>query len=592
MSIPISLKWGKVSHNDKLSIEPGTSAHDFKIQIQLLTGVPIDRQKLLCPKAWKGALKDDDAIPQNIKIPKGKTSIVVTLIGTADAMVEKSADERPRFEEDMTPEEVWKATRSKNVKNGSEEEEGDVVDIAALQKDAGMDRDDGKMEMYQYDRLVTGLPQRQINDMLVSRKNMKGDKKTAANGSDDNANNELEDTAPSSSKPLLGELAMTMGMELRRAYINSLAVLPDGTIVSGLDDGHVQLWRRGQLAKDVRHPSDKVDHVLAFPSANPTNANDPSFVTAGDGSICLWSNVGEHMMYFPSYPGTSPASIVVGSVGNTTYLAACFRITRQVDPNQFRLAPQNEAERQRREFAEAREQMIQDQLLRATKFIKFWFYNGSPDAAVREEIMAPNMLEETTAPVTKLLDMDGRLVCGDAWGGIRIFELSQTTEANSGAPISRQQRSLLQFRGFSIACMEQVDELLLAVSIQPEQSTEILTSAIPLDATTPRGIYIVDIEKGLIKAVLDAHTDTVQCICRLPDGILSAGGKMDATVRFWDPLAEVKDSDSSNEVKVVTEAKVMKQPGYVFGIKVLPDSKGSDVYAIAAARYNVIKIVI
>ena len=49
---------------------------------------------------------------------------------------------------------------------------------------------------------------------------------------------------------------------------------------------------------------------------------------------------------------------------------------------------------------------------------------------------------------------------------------------------------------------------------------------------------------------------------------------------------------SGEEVKVLIDAQILKQPGYVFDLKVLPDSNGSNVYGIAAARYNVIKIVI
>lgn len=97
---------------------------------------------------------------------------------------------------------------------------------------------------------------------------------------------------------------------------------------------------------------------------------------------------------------------------------------------------------------------------------------------------------------------------------------------------------------------------------------------------------------------MDAHSDTVRSMCPLPDGsIMSAGGKMDATVRVWDdPLASTTNKNSvsndDEEAKIVTEARVMKEPGYVFDLKVLPDSRGSNAYAIAAARYNVVKIVI
>ena len=580
MSIPVSLKWGKTTFNDQLSIQTGSSARTFKTEVHNLTGVPIDRQKLLYPKAWKGALKDDDNLPDNIKLPKGKTSIVVTLLGSAESLVEKPLEERPRFAEDMTAEEIWKATKASQKDDN--EEDHDNVDIVALQKEAGMDRDDGKMERYQYNRLVTGLPQHQIDDMLASRK------------TEDSDNDSEQST---SAKPLLGEVAMTMGMELRRAYINSLAVLKDGTLISGLDDGHVQIWRRGQLVKDARHFGAKVDHVLPFPSST---VNDPSFVTAGDGSISLWNEEGNHLMQFRSYPGTTPASIAVGSVlgggGTTKYLATCFRITREVDPNQFRLVPQNEAERQRREADEAQEHSIQAQLARTSSIVKVWFYDGNRISGVEDAVGIASTSEDDTASITNLLAMDstGQLVCADSWGGIRAFEWTQESTVLNSTSLSRRQCAFMQFRDSSIACMEQLDEDLLAVSIQPEQNGGVLPSAFTFTVTRPRAVYIVDITTSTMKVVLDAHNDTVQCLCRLSDGgLLTAGGKMDATVKVWDTLQPtVDESNSGDEIQVLTEAKTMKEPGYVFDLKVLPDSKGSGVYAIAAARYNVIKIVI
>lgn len=347
--VPITLKWGKISHT--IDLKPGSSAADFKLSVQSLTGVPVHRQKLLCPKVWRGALKDGDALPEYITHAKGSKPIVVTLIGNADTLVEVKEEERPKFAEDMTPEELWKATRS----NGATGEDGDIIDIPALQKEPGMERDDGKMEVYEYNRLVTGLPQHQIDDILIERRR----EAEAACGENQDA-----------SVTLKGEVAMTLGLELRRAYVNSLAVLRNGTIVSGLDDGHVQLWRRGMLVKDARHTSGRVDLVHPFPLADSVDpgSGDPSFVSAGDGSICLWTEDGNELMSFGSFPGTTPASIAVGTTaGSRTYLAACFRVSRQVDHNQFRLLPQNEAERRRRETAEVQERMIQEELMRASR---------------------------------------------------------------------------------------------------------------------------------------------------------------------------------------------------------------------------------
>ena len=193
--------------------------------------------------------------------------------------------------------------------------------------------------------------------------------------------------------------------------------------------------------------------------------------------------------------------------------------------------------------------------------------------------------------------MNGQLVCGDVQGGIRIdYDWVQNAQSDNTLSISRLQYSLMQFRGSSIACMGQLDEHLLALSIQPFEDSRVLPSALSLPVTSPRGVYILDTKESSIKAILDAHRDTVTCMCSLPDGgLLSAGGKMDATVRVWDSVAasngDINDG-AGEEVKIFQEARIMKQPGYVFDLQVLPDSNGSGVYAISAARYNVIKIVI
>ena len=116
--------------------------------------------------------------------------------------------------------------------------------------------------MYSYSRLVTGLPQRQMEDLLKQRKQK------------DNT--------------LLGKVVMTMGLELRRAYVNDMTVLPNGTLVSVLDDGHVQLWKNGAVEEDVIHDGNAdlggVDSVVTLGTA--------SFVTAGRGSMRLWNRYG------------------------------------------------------------------------------------------------------------------------------------------------------------------------------------------------------------------------------------------------------------------------------------------------------------
>lgn len=68
---------------------------------------------------------------------------------------------------------------------------------------------------------------------------------------------------------------------------------------------------------------------------------------------------------------------------------------------------------------------------------------------------------------------------------------------------------------------------------------------------------------------------------------------MDAKVCLWESNVIADAIQDGDETKTLKEAKKMKEPGYVFDLKVLPDSDPtSKVFAIAGARYNVIKIVI
>jgi len=586
MSKPIILKWGKQSLS--LTIHRGMPGSDLKHQIYALTNVPPTRQKILCPKLWKGALKDTDVIATDVDSIPNNTKI--TLIGTADTLVEKSMEERPRFVEDMTDEEIWKLKQNSRGVN-DDDTDGPIIDIIALQKEHGMDRGDGKMEMYEYNRLVTGLPQHQIEDMLLQRMQKEGGEKDPTNSVRDTNTTELK-----------GEIAMTMGLQLRRAYVNSIGVLDTGTLISGLDDGHVQFWRRGEMVKDARHTGGCVDEVVIFPSSGGSagSGGRPAFATAGDGSICLWTQDGNHIASLSCFPGTTVASMTVGSITSDeeedrVYLAACFRITRQTDPNQFRLPPQNESERRRREAAEMQEQMIQNQLLDVTRQVKVWMYDASENnngrVAFREELVVPNATNamERTTSTTKLADLAGNLVCGDE-AGLQIFDATRDRRF--------QRKMALQFQYLcDIDCMEPLHGDYLAVSVSRKSTEEISvpSSAVRLQMPTSRGIYIVDTSGAIVRAVLDGHRDRVTCIRPLPDGrLLTAGGKFDATVQLWnsETLTKVTKRDEDDEIKILTEPKQMKKPGYVFDLKVLPDNNGSAVFAIAAARYNTINILI
>lgn len=134
----------------------------------------------------------------------------------------------------MTPEELQAEQRAQAQATAA----GSIGMIPALQLPPNH-RDDRKQEMFAYNRLVKGLPQRQIEQELVARSKQQKD-------------------------CLLGKVAMTLGMELRRAYVNDLAVLSTESapvtclaVLSGANDdnnnsailavgdsaGGLRLWR-------------------------------------------------------------------------------------------------------------------------------------------------------------------------------------------------------------------------------------------------------------------------------------------------------------------------------------------------------------
>jgi ubiquitin carboxyl-terminal hydrolase 14 len=93
-----SLKWGK----EKLALEinTGSSVEELKVLILGLTGVPTERQKLTCPKAWKGQLADGT----DLASCKFKDGLTIMLIGTAETVAAQTKEFF--FVEDMKEEEV------------------------------------------------------------------------------------------------------------------------------------------------------------------------------------------------------------------------------------------------------------------------------------------------------------------------------------------------------------------------------------------------------------------------------------------------------------------------------------------------------
>jgi WD40 repeat protein len=551
--IPVTLKWSKQSF--QLEIDKSESAIKFKEKVATSTGVPVERQKLL-GKGWKGPLQDDFNLAE---ITKAK--LIVTLLGSAETLAEPG--KKRTFLEDLSPEQLA-ADEQARLAEAMADAEGM---IAALQQPPHL-RDDGKQEAYQYNRVVTGLPQRQIEDLL--RKQRK------------------EST-------LIGEVAMTLGLALRRAYVNDLAVLKDGTCVTASDDGHVQLWKHAALEYDVVHGGNDggVDSVVALRHPNI------AFGTGGRGCVRLWTSEAVEVLALPmQILGTSPDSLISLDLGQeVTCLAARFKITQQVNPHQFRLPPQDEQGRQRRAQAEAQEAAIWENLDRVSRSVQVWFSVGGT-TELRSIVLEPRD-SSGSAPVTSLQVLPGssgdscRLLVGDTSGGIRIWHARRV-----GGAIRFEQQQIVQLvppssQACSIVCMELLKDGLVLVStntLSGASSTAHLSGATEVDIPVARAVHVMQFQDApSVQTTLDGHKDVVTCIKALPNGdILTGGGKMDATLQLW------TNSQLKPQTEVQTESsKTLSDVGYIFGLAVLPDTKpGSEHFAVAAARYNVIKIVL
>ncbi|CAB9508530.1 ubiquitin thiolesterase activity [Seminavis robusta] len=587
-SFPVTLKWNKKTF--PLAINLGETATDFKQRVQAQTGVPLERQKLTAKKAWKGILKDTEVLDADtIKNPQ--TPLLVTLIGSAETLSEPT--QKTTFLEDLTPEDLQKA-QDMQAQAAMADAQGM---IQALQLPPHL-RDDHKQELYQYNRLVTGLPQRQIEQELKC-----------------NGNTTLQ-----------GKVAMNLGLELRRAYVNDLAVLPNGSLISALDDGHVQLWKHASQEHDVVHNQvSNEDREVNSVVALQRRAGSPvAFATAGRGCLQLWTEDADPIATLPSaMPGTSPASLVCvfGSASNSssnsgsshqvTCLATRFQITRQSNALQFRLPPQNETERQRRALTEAQERAIQESLGKSARSVQVWYSMGETAAkpTLQTQILEPPVGPERSAPITCLavLRQDDNhstkvLVAGDSSGGLRLWGVQEA----SGS-LQFQHLGLFQLTSpCSVVCMEPLQNGRLAVSTDVSDNSSELEDAFPLHTQTSRAVHILDISKvhenqhPCIQSTLTGHTkDAVICMCQLPNGdLVTGGGKLDATLQLWsgsqllDP--NVSESGEAASLSVQAQAtKTLTDVGYVFALEVLPDAKDdSNYFALAAGRYNTVKIII
>mmetsp|Transcript_665 Transcript_665/g.1196 ORF Transcript_665/g.1196 Transcript_665/m.1196 type:complete len:619 (+) Transcript_665:38-1894(+) len=612
-SIPATLKWGKQLFPG-LVLHPGSCGDVLKQEIYVLTGVPIERQRVMCRGAWQGALKDGAVINELLTLSSGQSELTVMLIGTAEAAPAKPPEET-KFVEDLSAEEVAAAAAAAAAAE-LEAAEGLIIALQRLPAE----RNDKKKEMYKYNHFVTGLPQRQIEDMLQLRRER-----------------------GSGTRSMLGECAMTLGVELG-PYVNEVSVLHDGTLVSVTEDGHVKLWRHGVQVRDTVHrmpeaiesaglgPSGGITCLAPVP---PPAEHGVAFATGGNACIKLWTVNGDcvQTLMAPIFPGvgqnvvsTTPTNLVAMQFGasGASCLAATFRNSRELDPHAFHLVPQNAEEQRRRAQAELEETQLRQKLAQLVRSVQVWaLQEGAREADftnLQTWVLYPGD-DAMAAPITALAAMPDSaefetrsLVCGDAAGGLRFW-----SKHSGSADESWQQLGLLQLclgsdastgasSYLSVVCMVPLvaeSRNLLAVSTEARSSLGIagrqhLPGAVELHVPSACVVSVVDVAAHALVAVLNAHQDTVHCMCALPDGgLATGGGKRDATVRVWESsqfrsMTETAggESGAASATPVLSEAAAkLKEPGYVFALTALPDAKpGSGLFALAAARYNVVKI--
>ena len=79
MSLKLTIKWGK-KKVENVTLDVQSDVATFKATIYSLTGVPTNRQKLLCRKSWKGQLKDEMKFSE-MKNVNEKMKIIILYTG-------------------------------------------------------------------------------------------------------------------------------------------------------------------------------------------------------------------------------------------------------------------------------------------------------------------------------------------------------------------------------------------------------------------------------------------------------------------------------------------------------------------------------
>jgi hypothetical protein len=153
----VEVKWGKEKLSLNVDLSAGASA--LNTQLLALTGVPVDRQKVMGgKKAWKGMLKTDAMVGELQEAAK------LVLIGSAIELVEPEGLAGLGIHDafDIEAEKLaLEAVHAEHAEVALEQAEGLIHCIQKLPLDRA-ECDNSRTEPFAYSRLAHGYPQSKV----------------------------------------------------------------------------------------------------------------------------------------------------------------------------------------------------------------------------------------------------------------------------------------------------------------------------------------------------------------------------------------------------------------------------------------------
>jgi len=317
----------------------------------------------------------------------------------------------------------------------------------------------------------------------------------------------------------------------------------------------------------------------------PQNEYKVAIASGGNQSVKLWSAEGEcvHTLYVPI--GTTPLSEGLASwrAGSVTYFASALRSVHGPQPR-VRLPPSNREEAKRVAEAEESADAMDAMAAHMRVCVQLWSLSDQGVAEDHLQVCGPY-------PINALLFSNSRLIAGDVFGGLHIWQMGSSVK---GWVCERRLRLHPPKNAASILSLKPLtSSRVIACSAEEGPLYGDSEGMTPLNVPQAIGVFLIDIVIGTVLAVLAGHIDSVICMCPLPNGgLVTGGGKKDATVQLWMPSLWQVPSDNGPPLLRDASSK-LKDPGYCLALTVLPDADtGSLIYAVAAARYNAIKVVL